>query len=821
MNAARRDSSTQSSPQAETQHQDRNPHWWERVKTPLMRQLDSVPLSTKLVASMLVVLVMGTVGITFAIRYLVGGYLLDKTDTQLMRQASLIFNNIRQLSQEDNGKGGVGPTDYFLQIRDSKYQVMTTALTPTLSSGVTSSPVLPASGSMGSVQIGHPFTTTATVSVTPGQAPADSATLKMAESPWRVVALEWEIQGQADGQESSHGVLFIGLSLSDQLDTTETLTKYSIIVGIGIVLMGAVLAMLVIQRTLRPLKRIEKTAAQIAAGDLSQRIPPLPDTTEVGSLSSSLNAMLARIEQSFDEQTETTEKMKRFVSDASHELRTPLAAIHGYAELYKMQRDYPGALERADESIQHIESSSTRMAVLVEDLLSLARLDEGRGIDVHQEVKLSSVVNDAVDDLHALDPVRNIAFGTLAVRGIPAQDSVTGLAALNRQDSAKGVHHTPAIGQSKTAPSFAFIAGMVPEVTIPGDPSRLRQVVTNIVGNIHRYTPTDSPVQVGLGVMPASISTAALSRLPSKTSSLARFIEAAEVAQGNSTGTRYAVVQFSDHGPGVSEESLSQLFERFYTADPSRAREKGGTGLGLAIAQSVVKAHHGMICATQTAGGGLTFTVILPLGAQHPGGAQADAQQTDAQHADSKHADSIHTGDKQKGVRSKDANKAPKSTSVKSNAVKSTAAKSTGVETPDVKTAGAASAGATSTGVTSTAATSTGAATADTQDLSREKSPEPASSASEPSDDAAASNTPDVADAADTSPAVTAAEDATAAEKPQTHPDDASSRGDDTPQSEGSLADHAGSSQQEASRNGARTKQRFPWFTPKGGRMPR
>jgi two-component system OmpR family sensor kinase len=362
---------------------------------------------------------------------------------------------------------------------------------------------------------------------------------------------------------------------------------------------------------------------------------------------------------------------------------------------------------------------------------------------------------------------------------------------------------------------------MVPEVTIPGDPSRLRQVVTNIVGNIHRYTPTDSPVQVGLGVMPASISTAALSRLPSKTSSLARFIEAAEVAQGNSTGTRYAVVQFSDHGPGVSEESLSQLFERFYTADPSRAREKGGTGLGLAIAQSVVKAHHGMICATQTAGGGLTFTVILPLGAQHPGGAQADAQQTDAQHADSKHADSkhadsIHTGDKQKGVRSKDANKAPKSTSVKSSAVKSTAAKSAGVETPVVRTAGAASAGTTSTGVTST-----GAATEDTQDISREKSPEPASSASEPSDDAAASNTPDVADAADTTSAVTAAEDATAAEKQQTHPDDASSRGDDTPQSEGSLADHAGSSQQEAPRNGARTKQRFPWFTPKDGRMPR
>ncbi|MDN6424891.1 MAG: sensor histidine kinase, partial [Bifidobacterium crudilactis] len=102
----------------------------------------------------------------------------------------------------------------------------------------------------------------------------------------------------------------------------------------------------------------------------------------------------------------------------------------------------------------------------------------------------------------------------------------------------------------------------------------------------------------------------------SKASSLARFIEAAEVGQGNNMGTRYAVVQFSDHGPGVPEASLHQLFERFYTADPSRAREKGGTGLGLAIAFSVVKAHQGMICATQTPGGGLTFTVVLPLGVE-------------------------------------------------------------------------------------------------------------------------------------------------------------------------------------------------------------
>ena len=108
--------------------------------------------------------------------------------------------------------------------------------------------------------------------------------------------------------------------------------------------------------------------------------------------------------------------MKRFVSGrvcADSVRRWP---FHGYAELYKMQRDMPGALERADESIEHIEASSARMTVLVEDLLSLARLDEGRGIDITQQVKLTFVVRDAADDLHALDPDRGISCGQVVLR---------------------------------------------------------------------------------------------------------------------------------------------------------------------------------------------------------------------------------------------------------------------------------------------------------------------------------------------------------------------------------------------------------------------
>ena len=438
---------------------------------------------------------------------------------------------------------------YYVEVRDSEYKRTGAGSVPMLREGVVSEPSLPSDGSIDGVTLGEPFTTQAVVHVTTSRVP-DHAIMQAAQSPWRVVALPWSEKTKT-GQVKDSGVVFIGLSLSDQIDTSNTLTRFCAMVGIAVVLIGAILGTIVVQSTLAPLKRIEKTAAKIAAGDLSQRVPDLPENTEVGSLSMSLNTMLTRIEESFHAQEETTEKMKRFVSDASHELRTPLAAIHGYAELYKMQRDMPGALERADESIEHIEASSARMTVLVEDLLSLARLDEGRGIDITQQVKLPSVVNDA-------------------------------------------------------------------DITLTGDASRLRQVVTNIVGNIHRYTPADSPVEVSMGVLPASISPESLSRMPSNEQSLHHFIEAIEVGQSMQVGMNYAIVRFSDHGPGVPADARSKIFERFYTADPSRARQKGGTGLGMAIAQSVVKAHHGFICASGSDGTGLTLTVVLPVAPVEP-----------------------------------------------------------------------------------------------------------------------------------------------------------------------------------------------------------
>lgn len=589
--------------------QERN----ERKKNMLMRHIDRISLSSKLVACTIAVLLIGVSVISFSIRALVNNYMLQKTDTQLSSQSQLVVNNIDLLSRNDSS----GPNSYFLQIqytdgtKDKEGNpLVVTPLMPQMQDGIVSVPILPTYGDTSGITLGQAFTTQAVAKqiITVQSDSADSqndpangnsnssdtitkvlanptvnanhAAIVTARAPWRILPVTFQQNGK------DRAVVYIGLSLADQIDTVNTLTRYCIVVGIAVVLLGGSLSTLIIQHTMTPLKRIEKTAAKIAAGDLSQRIPSAPENTEVGSLAASLNSMLARIESSFHEQEETTDKMKRFVSDASHELRTPLAAIHGYAELYKMQRDMPGALERADESIEHIERSSQRMTVLVEDLLSLARLDEGRGIDMTGTVKLSSLVTDAVDDLHALDPDRAVRRMQISLE--PARD----------------LNH-PA--------EFNLAEGDWPEVVLPGDASRLRQVVTNIVGNIHRYTPADSPAEAALGVMPAAIDPRQLARMPASDASMRRFIDAAEVGASMQTGYRYAVLRFVDHGPGVPPESRSKIFERFYTADPSRAREKGGTGLGMAIAQSVVKAHHGFICATGTDGGGLTFTVVLPI----------------------------------------------------------------------------------------------------------------------------------------------------------------------------------------------------------------
>ena len=156
-------------------------------------------------------LTIGTIGISFSIRTLVGNYLLQKTDTQLINQAQLIFNSMDSLSSDTGDDGRSLMNTYYVEVRDSEYKSTGAGSVPMLRDGVVSEPSLPADGSIDGVTLGQPFTTRAVVHITTSRTP-DHSIMQAAQSPWRVVALPWNEKTRT-GQVKDSGVVFIGLSL--------------------------------------------------------------------------------------------------------------------------------------------------------------------------------------------------------------------------------------------------------------------------------------------------------------------------------------------------------------------------------------------------------------------------------------------------------------------------------------------------------------------------------------------------------------------------------------------------------------------------------
>jgi two-component system OmpR family sensor kinase len=202
-------------------------------------------------------------------------------------------------------------------------------------------------------------------------------------------------------------VLVVAVPLTEADQTLHRLIVVEAAVGGGIILALIGLGWLVIRLGLRPLERIGKVASEIAHGDLSRRVRPGNPRTEIGRLGTSLNEMLVQIEHAFADRRESEERLRRFLADASHELRTPLASIRGYAELFRLgATDDPASLERA---MARIESEATRMGGMVEDLLTLARLDELPEIQL-VPVDLRVLAENAVHDTRAIAPERRISL---------------------------------------------------------------------------------------------------------------------------------------------------------------------------------------------------------------------------------------------------------------------------------------------------------------------------------------------------------------------------------------------------------------------------
>jgi two-component system OmpR family sensor kinase len=274
---------------------------------------------------------------------------------------------------------------------------------------------------------------------------------------WRVVAVPL-----SDGS----GTLLVASGLGDVNATVARLETIEIGIGLGTLVLVALAGGLVVRTALRPLREVEDTASVIAAGDLSRRVPDADPRTEVGRLGGAFNTMLARIEESFraqaaseEEARRSEERMRRFVADASHELRTPLTSIRGFAELHRLQQGASAAAPAGvGRSMERIESEATRMGLLVEDLLLLARLDQERPL-ASEPVDLLAVAADVVHDSSARAPDR-----VVRLVAVPSPE---------------------------------------PPV-VAGDDARLRQVLTNLVDNALQHGPAGSPVEVRVGTEPTN-----------------------------------------------------------------------------------------------------------------------------------------------------------------------------------------------------------------------------------------------------------------------------------------------------------------------------
>jgi len=354
-------------------------------------------------------------------------FVFDRTDQSLDESHFGIERSVREHGCSSDGEGpieGASPGD-FVQVRSAGGEVLCGVQIPQFGAEAASPPNLPA---------------TITLPAGRGREHVRYFTTDARDGGHRY-------RVRASVERGSDSILVIATSLEDVDATLRRLLLIELLVTAAVLAALAALGLWVVRLGLRPLAEIEKTAAAIAGGDLARRVGRAEPQTEVGRLGMALNAMLAQIESAFKAQAASEQKLRRFVADASHELRTPLSAVRAYAELFER-----GADERPEDlarSMAGIERESERMSLLVDDLLLLARLDEGRPL-ASETIELEDVVREAVETARAVEPDRPIEAD-------------------------------------------------IEPATVVGDRDRLRQIVDNLLANVRAHTPAGAPVRVRLG----------------------------------------------------------------------------------------------------------------------------------------------------------------------------------------------------------------------------------------------------------------------------------------------------------------------------------
>jgi two-component system OmpR family sensor kinase len=291
------------------------------------------------------------------------------------------------------------------------------------------------------------------VELTYGQDPLPAPNLPRRMEPGQVITVgaqgdgDLRYRARAAPARGGTALTIVAVPLNGVEDRLDRLLLVEGLVIVGVLLLLAAVAWVLVRVGLRPLERIGETADAIAAGDLSRRVDVAAPRTEVGRLGLAFNAMLERLEEAFRAREASEGRLRRFLADVSHELRTPLASIRGYSELFRIGAAREPA--EADRAMTRIEEEAARMGVLVEDLLTLARLDEVRDRPA-EAVDVAELARDAAADARAVDPGRAIDV------------------------DAGG------------------------EAIVLGDPNQLRQVLANLLGNALVHTPTGTPIEIAV-----------------------------------------------------------------------------------------------------------------------------------------------------------------------------------------------------------------------------------------------------------------------------------------------------------------------------------
>jgi two-component system, OmpR family, sensor kinase len=547
----------------------RSPGFWQSV-----RQLPGrTPLRTKLIAAVLALVVAALAVISIASVSILKSTLLGPTDSQLVSGGanpgfSLEVGHVLERVQSGGGPLGeqAQALDWISGGRVHQLIVPTEGFYgPTGGPQTYPGPAVP-SASWVAANTGHTITL-----------PAQSG-----DGSWRVYAqhVQFSINGT-----TYNGIGLQAVDVTSVYKTIGQLVTIDLLISLAVLVLLGLAGVAVIRRSLRPLTDIEQTAGTIAAGDLTRRVPERDPRTEVGRLGRSLNVMLSQIESAFRAQSRSEaaarrseERMRQFVADASHELRTPLTAIRGFAEYYRQRGGVAGLPEEAANGtpdadvirpalnetgqlspadlariMRRVEQESARMGVLVEDMLLLARLDQQRPLE-RTTVDLLALAADAVQDARVMAPNRSINL----------------------------------------------TVGAGAALFVNGDEVRLRQVIGNLMSNALAHTPDGSPVDVHIRSGNLEEIWAATGTAPTT-----------GYSAGAMASQKVAVLEVTDHGPGLTEDQQAHVFERFYRADQARTSE--GTGLGLAIVAALVGAHGGAVWVQSDYGHGATFSIALPL----------------------------------------------------------------------------------------------------------------------------------------------------------------------------------------------------------------